>query len=75
MHLGMFYFILGNIKPRLRSSLKCIFLFACVKTKHLEMYGFEMVLKPFIEDVNKLSKVSIIPSLQSRYCRSGNFLL
>lgn len=54
----MFYYFLGNIEPKLRSTLKSIQLIACVTTENLEKYGFDMVLKPFIEDANLLSKVS-----------------
>lgn len=54
---GMFYYVIGNIEPRLRSSLRCIQLITCVKTKDIEEYGFRRVLQPFIEDVNRLYKV------------------
>lgn len=56
-HAGVFYYLIGNIEPKLRSSLRCIQLIACVTTVNLEKYGYDMVLKPFIEDANKLSKV------------------
>ena len=55
---GMFYYLLGNIAPNLRSTLKGIQLIACVTTEKLEKYGFEMVLAPFIKDANALSNVS-----------------
>lgn len=58
MYTGMFYYFLGNIEPKLQSTLKSIQLIACVTTENLEKYGFDMVLKPFIEDANLLSKVS-----------------
>ena len=29
-------------------------------TVNLEKYGYDMVLKPFIQDANKLSKVGIL---------------
>ena len=57
MFKGMFYYFLGNIDPRLRATLRNIQLIACVTTDNLEKYGYEMILKPFIEDANKLSKV------------------
>ena len=53
----MFYYFLGNIDPKLRSVLKCTQLIACVSVPNLEKYGFENVLKPFIEDANKLAEV------------------
>ena len=54
----MFYYVLGNIAPRLRSALRCIQLIACVTIPYLEKYGFKKVLEPFVHDVNKLSEVS-----------------
>ena len=33
-------------------------LIAVVTTPHLEEYGFEKVLKPFISDANKLAEAS-----------------
>lgn len=54
---GLFYYVLGNIEPRLRSSLRCIQLIACVTTANLQKYGFHSVLDRFIVDVNKLAKV------------------
>ena len=54
---GMFYYILGNIQPKLRSSLKCIQLIACVSVPDLKKYGFDMILRPFISDANKLYEV------------------
>ena len=56
--IGMFYYFLGNIRPKLRSALRCTQLIACVTTPILNKYGFEMVLKPFIDEVNKLTEVS-----------------
>ena len=55
--IGLFYYFLGNIHPKLRSVHRCTQLIACVTTPILEKYGFEMVLKPFIQDANRLSEV------------------
>ena len=57
--IGMFYYMIGNMRPELRSTHRAIQLFACVTNVNLVKYGFRPVLKPFIEDVNKLSEVSI----------------
>ena len=48
------YYLIGNMEPMLRSSLRCIELIACVTTPILQKYGYDMVLNPFIQDVNKL---------------------
>ena len=51
----MFYYTLGNLRPELRSTQRLI---ACVTSQLLVKYGFEAVLKPFIDDVNVLATVS-----------------
>ena len=56
-YIAVFYYLIGNIEPKLRSSLKCIQLIACATYPILQKYGYEMVLKPFIRDANLLSKV------------------
>ena len=56
-YTGMFYYLLGNIEPKLRSTLKCIQLIACVSVPDMQKYGYEMILKPFISDANKLYEV------------------
>lgn len=53
--VGLFYFVLANIHPHVRSQLQCIVPFAIAKTKHLKEYGVHKLLKPFVSDVNKLS--------------------
>ena len=55
--IGLFYYFLGNITPKLRSVLKSTFLLACVTSKNAEKYGLQPILKPFIEEVNMLTKV------------------
>ena len=55
----MFYYVLGNIEPRLRSALRYIQLIACVSVPYLEEYGFKKILEPFVRDVNKLSEVLV----------------
>ena len=54
----MFYYVLGNIRPELRSTHRAVQLIACVETPHLIKYGFEKVLQPFIRDVNTLCEVN-----------------
>ena len=50
--------MIGNLPPRLRSSLKTIQLIVAVTSDNLNKYGFEKVLERFIDDANKLSQVS-----------------
>ena len=54
----MFYYILGNIRPELRSTHRVVQLIACVESPVLAEYGFDKVLQPFVQDVNKLCDVS-----------------
>ena len=54
---AVFYYLFGNIEPKIGSPLRSIQLIACVTTPILEKYGYDLVLKPFIQDVNILSKV------------------
>ena len=56
----MFYYNIGNIEPKLRSTLKCIQLIACVTSPILVKYGLNRVLQPFIEDANKLAEVPML---------------
>ena len=53
----MFYYTLGNLHPMYRSSLRSIQLIATVTYPNLVEYGYEPILAPFINDVNRLSKV------------------
>ncbi|XP_043470938.1 uncharacterized protein LOC122504105 [Leptopilina heterotoma] len=52
--LGMFYWTLANIDPKLRSSQNSIFLLAIVKAKLIKKFGLEKLLKPFIDDMKIL---------------------
>ena len=52
---ALFYYMLGNISPSRRSSLKCIQLVTVVKSTDVSKYGID---KPFMEDIRKLEHVS-----------------
>ncbi|XP_028417339.1 uncharacterized protein LOC114541732 isoform X2 [Dendronephthya gigantea] len=64
--IGVFYFVLGNIRPMFRSSIRSIQLIAIAKTKDIKSFGIDNLLMPFIEDVNCLAKVFLLYALQ--YC-------
>ena len=51
---GMFYFTIGNLSPMYRSQLSNIHLVAIAKTGHIDTYGMDAVLKPFVDDLKKL---------------------
>ena len=63
LNAGVFYFTLGDIPPVNRSSLKAIYLLAEVKSKFINEYGFDSILKPFIADINYLG-----PGVCCLYC-------
>ena len=54
--LAMFYYQLANIYLAYRSKLKTIHLIAIVETKCLKKYGVDMILKPFIHELNVLGE-------------------
>ncbi len=58
--IGIFYYTLGNIRPRLRSSLKSIHLVCVVKTKLIQKYGINAVLEPFVNDLKLLERVNFM---------------
>ena len=53
----MFYYVLGNIHPKYRSTLAAIQLVTAVKHIHLNQYGIDKILEPFIEEIKELEKV------------------
>ena len=55
--LVFFYYVLGNLSPRLRSSLKAIQLLAVTKCSVVNKYGSNVILYPFMEDIKVLEEV------------------
>lgn len=55
----MFYYLLGNLSPYLRSQLRSIQLLAAVKAPIIEKYGVDVVLEPFMRDLKVLEEVGI----------------
>jgi len=66
----MFYYILRNIYPELRSSLRVVNLLAIVDSRNLKTFGVEKVLEPFI-DATKLSGVELTIQKNKRYFLQG----
>ena len=56
-YTGMFYYMIGNIDPRLRSGLHTIQLMAVARTQHIDKYGMNEILKPFMEEIRQLEEV------------------
>lgn len=60
IHAGLFYYTLTNIAPALRSTLRAIMLLAVVKTSHIDEYGIDVILKPFVEEMRQLESVRCV---------------
>jgi hypothetical protein len=54
---GVFYYVLGNIRPIFRSSIRNIQLIAIAKTNDIKDYCVDNLLLPFIQEVNRLAEV------------------
>ena len=50
----MFYYILGNLSPQYRSTLKSIQLLAITKVSVLQSHGPDKILENFMKDIRKL---------------------
>ena len=55
----MFYFTIGNLSPMYRSQLSNINLVAIAKVTHIDTYGMDAVLKPFVDDLKKLVPILV----------------
>lgn len=56
---ALFYYTLGNISPKYRSTLRCVQLLAVLKSNQLQEYGVSAVLQPFMEDLCSIEHVSV----------------
>ncbi len=55
---GAFYYLLGNLRPEMRSSLKLIQLVTLVRQQYIKDYGIDKVLEPFMSSIRELESVS-----------------
>lgn len=62
--LGIVFYTLANISPQYRSQLKMINLAIVATVPIIEKHGLDMILKPFIADLNTLSTTGISLSVQ-----------
>ena len=60
--LGIVFYTLGNIAPKYRSRLRLFNLAIIATSPIIEKHGLDNVLKPFIHDLNILSKTGITVS-------------
>lgn len=54
------YYLLGNLDPKLRSSLKSIQLLCVARNLVIVKYGIEVILKPIVESIQALEQVNKI---------------
>ena len=54
---GVFYYRLGNLTPKFRSSLSSIHLVCIAKAAIIQKYGPDKILEPFMADIKELEKV------------------
>ena len=55
--VAMFYYMLGNIHPKYRSSLHTIQLATVCNTGFLDQYSINEILKPFMRSIDQLESV------------------
>ena len=65
--IGTLYYTLGNLDPKLRSTLKSIHLLGIAHHSVIQRYGIEIILNPVIEAVKKLEKASTYMHLHAVY--------
>ena len=73
---GLFYYQLGNIDPKYKSTLHRIQLLAVVKCVYIEKYRMNVILEPLMEAVQELETVrpfEIINCLISYTVLYGNW--
>ena len=58
--VGLFYYTLGNLSPKYRSSLHSIQLLIAIKSNLLIKYGVDKVLQPVLEEIKQLEMVTFI---------------
>lgn len=58
--LALFYYTLGNIHPRYRSTIRCIQLLTVTKSSILQEYGADAILEPFMDNIKSLEQVLVV---------------
>ena len=54
--VAMFYYLLGNVKPKYRSQLKVIQLVAVANSSVIDRNGIDAILTPVVDDIKSLEK-------------------
>ena len=64
--LGCIFFTLGNIHPKFRSQLKCIFVAAVASNIVIQKHGMNLFLRPLVESLQKLANMGLTVSIRGR---------
>lgn len=56
-HLGLVYYLLGNLHPKFRSSLKSIQLLCVARNSIIVKYGIAEIFRPIVEAIQELEGV------------------
>ena len=73
--IGCFYFTIGNIHQKFRSTLKSIQLLALAKNEDIRKYGMSCILKSIVDDIAKLEKVYFNLRTKHAWCALFEFML
>ena len=71
VHVGFFYFTVGNVSPKYRSLLKAINLVALIKRKWIKQYSMNAILEPIVNDIKKLVSLRYLIVCKYSFCVSG----
>ena len=66
--LGCIFFSIGNIHPKFRSKLKCIFVAAIARSAIIQKHGMNWFLKPFVNSMLQLGNEGLSVSINGKEC-------
>ena len=71
--LGCIFFSVGNLRPKFRSRLKCIFIAAVATNPVIQRHGMNLFLKPFVDSMKTLSNHGLSVNLkgENRHFKVG----
>ena len=73
----MYFFSVGNLRPKFRSRLKCIFIATVATNPVIQRHGMNLFLKPFVDSVKTLSNHGLSVNLkgENRHFKVGILIL
>ena len=64
--LGCLFFTVGNLHPRFRSKLKCIFVAAVASNLVIRKHGINLFLRPFVKSMQVMGERGITVSVDGK---------